>query len=1708
MKGQNAAKAASDFFNEGTKDSKSSTVVRVVSGYQTNVDAGSGIVDPRMIAYLTTGEYPNETSEQAPKNIIQETESLINQRSEIEKQYSNILNKQSGVADINGDEYKKLGKQADEYKAKLDELDGKIVENTSLIESHYESLFNDDGTVISDYEGLVKQINGLFDLLDTDKGIKGFLSKKNNEGLEKRLKEIYSTNGEEGLKKLISDTNGLESALNDAGISADALIKYIEKLTGTDFLPLSQKIDKLKISYIGNGNPQSQKQKSYDFDNFLKDKTDEQKEKFYQYIQENGLDISSWNLEDLEYNFKISISVDDKNSEGAFTSAISKVESLSDGLDQLKDIYNDVKDAGDFDYSKMLNNDSFKSAFGDLDEYNDFVKTVSNSPKDIEACQSAFNKLVKSYILGSDVLKDLDESERDATVSLLEQMGVANASEIVDKAISANKRGLVMLSEDYANKTYDQITAEYAAAESGSALQKALAKLALEKAKINGISINTKGDIDQIIALANAAGASEAALIKLNEVKLAFQNANNYSKLSLKEKQMTGEDPSSSVKKATGQIIRDLKNGKFDFDYEELDPNDFMPDVIFNPKDDSSSGNGSSKTESKAKEAIDKLKDWTSKFFDWIEIKIKRQSDNISKYISKAESDLEKQSYRSSASNYNKAIKATISQVSNEDVAASKYSDKADSILSKAVKLGIISKKTSKTIKDSVASGRMDISRYNDSVQEVIKSYQEWYDKSQDAKNSITELHKNIKEYVDSLKSVREAQRDATIEKNENREKIVTSGISSTAGTKNQHLDFSIQQLKNKDEAYKNSTNNAFKDVNATSESVNKDVNKQLKSKKAKNDKKYKKALNNAKQAISSRKPVSDDDMEVIYSKNKTLYSNLFEYNLKIEELETAKLEEAVNYASVSAEIFNKTAEKYKNKDEKTNSDIDLLKSKASNATSYKTANSLLNSAAQKYDTILNDDRLEIQSYKNNMASQQKVIAKKGSAKGSYKGDKYSKLSKNSDTKKKVDACINAAKAAAKSGKVISDSTISNIEKYYLQGYISSDFYNACINYNNAIESKKQAEAQYEIDKQTAVSERASLGTEKFNNVKEKYESDLNANSNNTSKISAQQALKESRGQTLTKDDYKSLIIQSQKDQKIYENEKSALQSTINENLNRGLWTKDSKQYKDAIGELEKLDVSIINCKKDQQEFNNSITMLDINKLESALEVIESYKSYIESINSLIEARGEKLKDTDYQKLIAQNNESIANAQQQANKYWKQYLLAKDEANNSTGKTAQEWLTLYNKEMTSVNGLLKENESLYDSIWQTYVEPFDEACQHLSNYCNLIEKTSSLLNSDNFVDDNGDFTNQGLAQLSNYLKEFGAKRSAIAEKQNEINKLRYLKDTGTAGLSDKEYEEKMQTLREELLSLTSDEKSVTESLIGLWKNAGQTEIDSIKKVIDARKEALKAKKDYYEYDKNLKSQTKDIQLLESQIAALQGIETAEAKAKKATLEANLAEKQESLQDTIQSHLYDIKVDGLDELQTTLQENYDDYIKSLSESYDKIKELVENSTDLVAGSYEKIYNAFEETFRYFGIDSKYLPVNYAGFQSFAGGSKKIPNNMLAWTQDDGSEIIVRSDGAILTPLTKGSAVIPNNLSENLFELGKYSPSDILKQSDLYRVSPKASSVQSINVHYDSLLRVDGNVDKDALPELKTILEKSYQYTVQNISKEARMNGIKK
>lgn len=81
--------------------------------------------------------------------------------------------------------------------------------------------------------------------------------------------------------------------------------------------------------------------------------------------------------------------------------------------------------------------------------------------------------------------------------------------------------------------------------------------------------------------------------------------------------------------------------------------------------------------------------------------------------------------------------------------------------------------------------------------------------------------------------------------------------------------------------------------------------------------------------------------------------------------------------------------------------------------------------------------------------------------------------------------------------------------------------------------------------------------------------------------------------------------------------------------------------------------------------------------------------------------------------------------------------------------------------------------------------------------------------------------------------------------------------------------------------------------------------------------------------------------------------------------------------------------------------------------------------------------------------------------YATGKKKLLDNELAWTQENGKEFIVRpSDGAILTPIAKGDSVLNANASSNIWDMAN-SPSDFIKDNlNLGKANvPNNSNVQT-------------------------------------------------
>lgn len=112
--------------------------------------------------------------------------------------------------------------------------------------------------------------------------------------------------------------------------------------------------------------------------------------------------------------------------------------------------------------------------------------------------------------------------------------------------------------------------------------------------------------------------------------------------------------------------------------------------------------------------------------------------------------------------------------------------------------------------------------------------------------------------------------------------------------------------------------------------------------------------------------------------------------------------------------------------------------------------------------------------------------------------------------------------------------------------------------------------------------------------------------------------------------------------------------------------------------------------------------------------------------------------------------------------------------------------------------------------------------------------------------------------------------------------------------------------------------------------------------------------------------------------------------------------------------------------------------------------------------DPIYTVLQERNGYVLTRWHKLSSGYTGWfkksdvSAYALGAKNIRNNEMAWTQENGSEMIMRpSDGAILTPLAKNDSVLTSAASSNIWNMAN-NPSDFIKDNlDLDKIDTGAN-----------------------------------------------------
>lgn len=395
----------------------------------------------------------------------------------------------------------------------------------------------------------------------------------------------------------------------------------------------------------------------------------------------------------------------------------------------------------------------------DMTNVENAIKQISDASS-LKEAQSALDSLCTEYVYASGVLDGLTDSNASLIAERLKGIGVANAEQIVEQQLEAQKLATKIETEGLTDATFAEIQAYMDEQGYSEQAQQALYQLLLTKIDINNNPIDTASDIQQLINLANAAGAAKNYVLALQNILAnlgaktpkkyvnSATDSNSMKQETILKQKMKNYDTVedwgyADATKIFNYIQADIKNNK-------LNANNFITKPHYGGGGSTRSAqNKAGKSGGGSGGGSGSEKEPTKKDYDWIETlisRINRQVSNLGKTVSAT--------YKTWSTRNNalaQELGSVNQQISAEQQAYNKYMQLANSV---GLPEGYAS---------LVRNGTIDVSTIqDDDLNDKIEKYQNYYNKALEASDAIQDLQDKLAELAktkfDNVNSEYEAQ--------------------------------------------------------------------------------------------------------------------------------------------------------------------------------------------------------------------------------------------------------------------------------------------------------------------------------------------------------------------------------------------------------------------------------------------------------------------------------------------------------------------------------------------------------------------------------------------------------------------------------------------------------------------------------------------------------------------------------------------------------------------------------------------------------------------------------------------------------------------------------------------------------------------------------------------------------------------------------------
>ena len=281
-------------------------------------------------------------------------------------------------------------------------------------------------------------------------------------------------------------------------------------------------------------------------------------------------------------------------------------------------------------------------------------------------------------------------------------------------------------------------------------------------------------------------------------------------------------------------------------------------------------------------------------------------------------------------------------------------------------------------------------------------------------------------------------------------------------------------------------------------------------------------------------------------------------------------------------------------------------------------------------------------------------------------------------------------------------------------------------------------------------------------------------------------------------------------------------------------------------------------------EMQDALIEATLKKYQDIIDNLDRISTTLDNSLTLKEARGDTITESDYQRPLEVANKQIDEL------YKKREKLLKQQGIYDVGSAKYDD---YAEQIADIDdeiyGLLGDIEDLKDKIWEVRWQPFFDGMEAAENLRDEMDQVRDLLDSDAFVDTKGGLTSEGITNIALISSAMNTAKQEIRDYQEAIQKLS--EDYENGNISTSEYEDNLQSFLESIRSGASDVESYRDEIVDLYTEMLEKENDVVQESISKYKDLLDIRKQNDSYSRDIKNQTKDINALQAQISALQGV---------------------------------------------------------------------------------------------------------------------------------------------------------------------------------------------------------------------------------------------